>query len=75
MSILENFHRAIDPETIQKIIDNPLCNEKCDVLHGGDCNVKFLIQSFYGARAVFKMYLIVHLVPLLLFKLKKLKKE
>ena len=75
MRFLESYVRMMDEETIKNILANVNCDEKCEFLHAGDCNLKTLIQFFLGAKSVFKMYLLAHLVPLLLFKLNKLKKE
>lgn len=75
MSLLDKCARTIDQETLKKILENTLCDEKCELLHGGYCNTRAVIQFFNGVSGVFKMYLIVHLVPFLLFKLKKIKKK
>jgi hypothetical protein len=50
-------------------------NEKCSQLHPGSCNAKAISQFTMGCRGVFKMYLLVHLIPLLTYKRKKLAKE
>lgn len=54
---------------------NPRCDESCSQLHAGDCNIKSLIQFAMGVKSVMKMYLLVHIAPLLLFKFKKVKKK
>lgn len=65
----------MDPQQVQSIIANSNFNEKCDVLHAGDCNMKAFIQFLMGAKSVFKMYLVAHLIPFLLFKLKSFRKK
>ena len=44
-------------------------------MHNGSCNMKSLSQFVEGCKSVYKMYLLVHLIPLLLFKRKKLKQK
>jgi hypothetical protein len=73
MKFLESYVRMMDQETINKVLANVKCDETCELLHAGDCNVKGLVQFAMGVESVFKMYLLAHLVPLLLFRLKKLK--
>ena len=54
---------------------NPLENEKCAEMHPGSCNMKALSQFREGCKGVYKMYLLVHLIPLLTLKRKKLLKK
>jgi hypothetical protein len=57
---------------IQKAIDNPLQDEQCIDMHGGTCNAKAVNQFIMGCKSVYKMYLLVHLIPFVLFKRKKM---
>ena len=66
---------TLSHEIIQKILLNPLENEKCHQLHDGNCNVKALEQFMMGCKGVYKMYLLVHIIPLILFKRKKIVKQ
>ena len=55
---------------------NPLQNEKCVDLHPGiSCNTKMGYQFAATCRSLYKMYLLVHLIPFLVFKRKKLKNK
>jgi hypothetical protein len=57
---------------ILSAISNSQENETCDQAHPGfGCNEKAIQQFFAGSKSVMKMYLLVHLVPFLLFKRKK----
>jgi len=62
-------------EYIQKAILNELQDEKCISMHNGSCNQKAISQLIMGCKSVYQMYLLVHLVPFLLFKIKKALKE
>ena len=42
---------------------------------GITCNQKGLMQFLAGCQSVYRMYLVVHLVPFFIFKLKKVKKQ
>lgn len=42
-------------------------------MHAGSCNQKGISQFIQGCKGVYKMYLLVHLIPLLVLKRKKLK--
>jgi hypothetical protein len=44
-------------------------------MHELSCNAKALIQFFISCKGVFKMYLLVHLVPFATFKRKKVIKK
>jgi hypothetical protein len=66
---------TLSQDLIQKILLNPLENEKCNLLHEGNCNVKALQQFAMGCKGLYKMYLLVHLIPLILFKRKKVAKQ
>lgn len=72
---LQSFVRMHDAEFMQAAFANPKCDETCSQLHAGDCNIKSLIQFAMGIKSVIKMYFLVHFVPLLLFKFKRLKKK
>jgi len=41
-------------------------------MHAGTCNGKGFSQFVMGCKGVYKMYLLVHLIPLLTLKRKKL---
>jgi hypothetical protein len=71
MSWMAKWVRMMDGEQLRIIIDNPNYDVKCAILHGGDCNTKAVIQFAMGVKSVFKMYLLAHIVPFLLFKLRK----
>ena len=61
-------------EFVRKAILNPLENEKCSDLHPGyTCNEKSLIQFAATFQSLYKMYLLAHLIPFLIFKRKKAK--
>lgn len=61
---------------IQKAIDNPSLDIKCNELHPGmSCNEKFFKQFLATSKSVYKMYLLVHLIPFVIFKRKKLRKQ
>lgn len=47
----------------------------CAELHEGSCNMKFLEQFSNGCRSLYKLYLIIHLAPVLLFKTKRLRHQ
>ena len=51
---------------IEGCLTNPLENEKCHQLHEGGCNLKALKQFKNGCKGTCKMYLLVHMIPLLL---------
>jgi len=53
-------------EFVQRAIDNILENEKCADMHEYSCNRKALNQLIYGCKSVSKLYLFVHLIPLVL---------
>jgi hypothetical protein len=69
---MDKFTGMMSPEFIAQTLDNPLQNEKCEQMHAGSCNDKALSQFLMGCRGVYKMYLLVHLIPLLTLKRKKL---
>ena len=66
---------TISQEAIKNILLNPLENEQCHQLHPGNCNVNALQQFALGCKGVYKMYLLVHIIPLILFKRKKMVKQ
>ena len=66
----------LSEEFIRKAILNPLENEKCYELHPGvSCNVKMVKQFMATCKSLYKMYLMVHLIPFLIFKRKKVMKK
>lgn len=72
---LQSFVRMHDEEFMSAAFANEKCDETCSQLHAGDCNVKALIQFAMAVKSVLKMYLLVHIIPLLLFKFKRVKKK
>lgn len=72
---LQSFVRMHDEDFMRTAFANLKCDETCSQLHAGDCNLKALIQFAMGVKSVMKMYLLVHIIPLLLFKLKRVKKK
>lgn len=44
-------------------------------MHLGTCNEKAISQFIMGCKSVFKMYLLVHLIPFIIFKRKKVIKK
>ena len=68
--------KMLTSQYIQDAIDHPEVRLFCkDLHHGITCEFKFLNQFISGCKSLSKMYLIVHLVPFLLFKRKKLKEK
>jgi len=63
----------LSDEFREAAIFNPLENETCEQMHNGSCNAKAMSQFVEAYKSIYKMYLLVHLVPLLVFKRKKLK--
>ena len=72
---MQDLNNFLTQDFIAKAISNPLENETCAQLHTGSCNVKALEQFREGCRNMYKMYLLVHLIPLLTVKRKKLRQE
>jgi len=72
---MQDVTKMLSLEFIEKAINNPLQDEKCADMHGGTCNFKAISQFFMGCKSVYKMYLLVHLIPLVIFKRKKLLKK
>ena len=67
---------SLSEEFIRQAILNPLMDEKCSQLHPGvSCNLKMCLQFAATCKSLYKMYLLVHLIPFLIFKRKKLMKE
>ena len=66
---------CLSEDFISNTLNNPLTNEKCEQLHSGSCNMKALSQFKEGCKGVYKMYLLVHLIPLITIKRKKLIKK
>ena len=69
---MAQFTKLLPEEFIYEALRNPAQNEKCHQMHAGSCNLKALSQFTEGCKGVYKMYLLVHLIPLLTFKRKKL---
>jgi hypothetical protein len=66
----------VSKQLIDHAIDYPDEHLECMHFHHGmGCNEKMLIQFISGSQSLSKMYLIVHLVPFLLFKRKKTKEK
>lgn len=82
INTLRNNSRAIrimpllSEEFVQKAILNPLQDEKCSELHPGiSCNMKCLVQFVNTCKGLYKMYLLVHIVPFIIFKRNKARKQ
>jgi hypothetical protein len=69
---MSQFTKMMTEDFIYEALRNPLENETCDQLHAGSCNMKGMSQFVEGCKGTYKLYLIVHLIPLLIFKRKKL---
>ena len=69
---MSQFVQLMTQDFVKEAIQNPTHPYKCSQLHAGNCNLKALSQFTEGCKNVSKMYLIVHLFPLIL-KRKKLK--
>lgn len=66
----------ISEDLIQRAIADPTLDLKCNELHPGiSCNEKMLEQFMSTNKSLYKMYLIVHLIPFVIFKRKKFKKQ
>ena len=66
----------VSQQMINHAIENPEDILSCMHFHKGiDCNMKMVEQFISGSKSLSKMYLIVHLVPFLLFKRKKAKQK
>lgn len=72
---MQEITKMLSMDFIEKAIYNPLQNEQCIDMHGGTCNAKALSQFIMGCKSVYKMYLLVHLIPFIIFKRKKLFKK
>lgn len=66
---------VLDVGFISQALLNPLEDEKCSQLHKGSCNLKAVEQFGNGCKSMFKMYLLVHIIPLLTVKRKRLIKK
>ena len=62
----------IPKELIEKAITQGLVI-KCKHLHKGSCEILFLKEILKTGKSTFKMYFAIHLLPVLIFKLKKLR--
>ena len=66
----------ISDEIMEMLINGLMPKGHCGLIHPGyTCNQKAFAQAAAGIRAVTKMYLIVHLVPFLIFKRKKVRQQ
>lgn len=72
---MQDITKMLSLDFIQKAIDNPLQDEQCADMHGGTCNAKAINQFIMGCKSVYKMYLLVHLIPFIIFKRKKVVKK
>ena len=72
---MKDVTKMLSWEFLHAAINNPLQNEKCVDMHHGTCNQKAVSQFVMGCQSVFKMYLLVHLIPFIMFKRKKVMKE
>lgn len=70
--LLAPLEAFIPEDYIQKAILNPLQDEQCCDLHPGiSCNMKMLYQFAMTCKNLYKTYLLVHLIPFIIFKRKK----
>ena len=46
---------------------------KCKHIHIGSCELLFLDEILKTAKSTMKMYIIIHILPILIFKLHKLR--
>jgi hypothetical protein len=70
------MEQAVPLEFIREAICDPQQSESCSDFHPGiSCNRKAFCQFFLGCKSVTKMYLIVHILPFLVFKRKQLKEQ
>lgn len=69
---MQDTTKMLSREFMERAIENPLQNEQCVDMHLGSCNAKAFSQFYMGCKSVYKMYLLVHLVPFILFKRKKM---
>ena len=73
--LFQRFNQAMDCGFVERAIGNRLEDEKCGQLHVGNCELKSVIQFLRVVKSVFKMFLMAHLIPFLLYRLKKAKHE
>jgi hypothetical protein len=59
-------------KAIEDVDGTYLCS---DFHHGMSCNQKAFVQIISTARSCSKMYFLVHFIPLILFKRKKINKK
>ena len=72
---MSQFTKMLSDDFISAAINNPIENETCEQMHAGSCNMKALSQFNEGCKSVYKMYLLVHIIPLIMFKRKKLRQK
>lgn len=65
----------LTPKIVSQAILDPTMPLDCSMLHSGSCNHKFLEQLRNTSKSMWKIYLLVHLIPLVVFKRKKLRTE
>ena len=73
--LFQRSDKAMDRGFVERAIGNRLEDEKCGQLHVGNCELKSVIQFLRVVKSVFKMFLMAHLIPFLLYRLKKAKHE
>ena len=70
---LNGWNDVIDVEFVRRALLSDRRDEKCHQLHVNSCNMKAAIQFVKTVKSMFKIYLMIHLFPLLLFRFKKLR--
>ena len=66
------------PPIPQSLIDKAINSGiliKCKHIHKGNCEMFFLKEILKTAKSTLKMYIIIHLLPILAFKLKQLQEK
>lgn len=58
-------------EFITRAIMDPTAIQTCAQMHDGSCDGKAMSQFGEGCKGLYKMYLLVHIIPILMFKRKK----
>lgn len=65
---------TLNQKFVQKAIEQPELDITCLDLHAESCNLKALMQFKNACKTLWKIYLVVHLIPLVL-KRKELKSK
>jgi hypothetical protein len=65
----------MDEEFVRRIIEKGEYDENCSHLHVESCNIKALVMFARGVKSLYRIYLLAHLIPLFLFRFKRLKKK